>query len=85
MMWMDDAACREVDPELFFPDGAPKDVVQQAQQAKAVCQRCLVARECLTWAIDTDQVNGIWGGQNLRERRRQKRRLVAVEQRRQAA
>jgi hypothetical protein len=46
------AACRGVDPEVFFPtaeDGLQLDA--QVAAAKAVCARCLVQSECLAWAL----------------------------------
>ncbi len=46
--WRMNAACRGVDPELFFPaaEGGPARDAQVAA-AKAVCARCPVRRECL--------------------------------------
>jgi hypothetical protein len=46
------AACRGVDPEVFFPtaqDGPQLE--EQVAAAKAVCARCLVRSECLAWAL----------------------------------
>jgi WhiB family transcriptional regulator, redox-sensing transcriptional regulator len=85
MSWMDDAACLGEDPELFFPDGPAKEVVLKGQLAKAVCRRCDVIGQCLSWAIETDQEIGIWGGLNLHERRHHKRRLAQSQRRSPAA
>ena len=74
MTWMDEAACLEEDPELFFPEATSKHKIMQAELAKAVCRRCPVMQTCLMWAIETEQTDGIWGGQNLRQRRYHKRR-----------
>jgi len=38
--WMEDAACRDTDPNLFFPVGTTGLAVEQAQNAKSVCQKC---------------------------------------------
>lgn len=63
------AACRDSDPELFFPigDGAPAR--RHIQRAKAVCARCRVSAQCLEWAVATGVPEGIWGGHTERERR----------------
>jgi WhiB family redox-sensing transcriptional regulator len=63
------AACRDVDPELFFPIGSGPIAEAQTARAKAVCQTCAVIRECLRWAVDTGQTEGVWGGTDVAERR----------------
>lgn len=59
MNWMDDAACTTTDPELFFPE---KEGWATAGMAKAICDVCLVAAECLRYALDNETHEGIWGG-----------------------
>lgn len=63
-MWQEDAACRTVDPELFFhPDqerGPNKD--ERTIKAKQICSTCVVVKECLSFAITTRQDFGVWGG-----------------------
>lgn len=62
--------CRH-DPELFFPAGREDSYLfrARAEQAKAICDSCPVAAECLTWALETGQDAGIWGGTTPSERR----------------
>ncbi len=60
--WRDIAACRHHDPELFFPVAAAGLALDQAEQAKQVCQRCPVREPCLRWALDRGVAFGIWGG-----------------------
>lgn len=54
----DRAACRDVDPELFF--------VRDTSKAKEVCDVCDVRDECLYFAAShiDEQVAcvGVWGG-----------------------
>jgi hypothetical protein len=50
----------------FFPDS---DDLAGISRAKAVCATCPVAAECLTWAIESNQPEGIWGGHTPKERR----------------
>lgn len=63
------AACRDRDPELFFPVGTGDPARRQTVAAKGVCRRCPVSDACLTWAVRTGQAEGIWGGRTPDERR----------------
>ena len=54
MDWRHRAACRDEDPELFFPIGNTGPALLQIEEAKAVCRRCDV-RECLQWALESGQ------------------------------
>ena len=72
--WREAAACMRVPYAVsFFPD--PNDLAG-ISQAKAVCAGCPVAAECLTWAIETHQPEGIWGGHTPKERRGIRRRWL---------
>ncbi|HIW96209.1 MAG TPA: WhiB family transcriptional regulator [Candidatus Corynebacterium gallistercoris] len=74
MDWRHKAICRDEDPELFFPVGNSGPALSQIAQAKLVCNRCPVARQCLSWAIESGQDAGVWGGMAEDERRALKRR-----------
>jgi len=74
--WRHDAACREEDPELFFPVGTSGPALRQAAEAKTVCHRCPVASNCLAWALATGQDAGVWGAMTEDERRAFKRRTA---------
>jgi WhiB family transcriptional regulator, redox-sensing transcriptional regulator len=78
MDWRHEAACREVDPELFFPIGNSGPALLQIEEAKQVCRRCSVMEECLRWAIDSGQDAGVWGGMSEDERRALKRRTIRL-------
>jgi WhiB family transcriptional regulator, redox-sensing transcriptional regulator len=71
--WRHHSACRDEDPELFFPVGTSGPALLQVEQAKAVCRRCSVIDECLRWAVDSGQDAGVWGGMSEEERRALKR------------
>ena len=73
--WRDDAACGDVDPETFFPDGDLVSIRLQVKAAKAVCRGCPVSATCLSWALASGQEFGIWGGLTEDERRHLQRRL----------
>lgn len=68
MHWSDRAACREQEPELFFPIGDSGPAHQQIEAAKAVCGRCPVIEACLQFALTTRQSSGVWGGLSEDER-----------------
>jgi WhiB family transcriptional regulator, redox-sensing transcriptional regulator len=78
--WRAAGACLSADPDLFFPiaGGAPS----AAQQAKAlrICDRCPVRQECLDFAMQMGEMQGIWGGttpdERIRTRRRRSRNRV---------
>lgn len=74
MDWRADAACRDEDPELFFPLGDTGPALLQIEDAKAVCRSCIVVSDCLTWALESGQDSGIWGGMSETERRSLRRR-----------
>lgn len=66
--WQEQAACAEVDPEIFFPEKGGS-----SREAKRICGRCEVRAECLEHALTRDERFGILGGLSERERRRLKR------------
>ena len=68
MDWRHQAACRDEDPELFFPVGNTGPALQQIEEAKKVCNRCSVINECLKWALESGQEAGVWGGLSEDER-----------------
>ncbi|MCF3119002.1 WhiB family transcriptional regulator [Streptomyces arenae] len=68
MDWLRRAACRNADPELFFPVGAQGPALRDVRAAKRICASCPVRRECLDWALTTGQTSGVWGGTSEEER-----------------
>lgn len=72
--WRALAACASEDPELWFPrglDGAHN--LDQIEAAKAVCRRCPVVADCLTFALDGGIGDGIFGGLTEPERAKVRR------------
>ena len=70
MDWRDYAACRDVDPDLFFPLGTSGASLPQIEEAKQICRMCPVCGPCLQWALDSGD-DGVWGGTTEDERRTQ--------------
>jgi hypothetical protein len=62
--WVEQAICSSTDAEVFFPERgmSPRD-------AKRVCYGCPVRQECLQYALETNQMYGVWGGLTEHERR----------------
>ena len=67
--WRTRAACRHIDPELFFPEGTAGPALEAANRAKRICATCPVQARCLNWALDHATAFGIWGGLGESERR----------------
>ncbi len=63
--WRQHAACRGLDPEIFYPASD-----EEAAVAKAVCGQCAVASTCLEYALGSRERDGVWGGATEKERRR---------------
>jgi WhiB family redox-sensing transcriptional regulator len=75
--WMEDAECKGMDPELFFPvrgDTAGRNA------ALAACAECMVRERCLEHAMAHNEKVGIWGGTTERQRR-----LIRIAQRKEHA
>lgn len=64
--WIFEGGCAGTDPELFFPEKGNS----HHAQARAICADCPVREACLSWALETRQSHGIWGGTTVNERRR---------------
>lgn len=60
--YLEDAACRGRDLDLFYAESGPA-----VTKAKASCAVCPVVRECRDWAVTREEF-GIWGGTTARER-----------------
>lgn len=63
--WRKHAACRGIDPEVFYPV-----TDEDAEEAKAICGACPVHQTCLEHALVHREREGVWGGATERERRR---------------
>ncbi|MEV7683236.1 WhiB family transcriptional regulator [Streptomyces sp. NPDC088341] len=74
--WRAGGACIGEDPELFFPIGTTGPSALQIEEAKAVCHRCSVMKTCRSWALESGQEHGVWGGLSEADRRSLKRRAA---------
>jgi WhiB family redox-sensing transcriptional regulator len=78
--WRQAAACREVDPELFFPE---QGQLPQTTRAKEVCAGCAVRGPCLDNALHgplaRDDRHGIFAGTTAHDRTRLRGRPAMAE------
>ncbi len=75
--WMEQGACLDADPEMFYPvDSRPEG----SEPAKRICASCPALQQCHVWALSHGESQGVWGGLSEAERRtitRQARRESA--------
>jgi WhiB family redox-sensing transcriptional regulator len=71
--WQHKAACRDLtDPdELFFPTAAEGTALGDEARsfAVAICAGCPVREQCLRFALETRQDDGVFGGATEAQRR----------------
>lgn len=61
--WADNAGCKGMDPNIFFPVD-----VDGEKRAISICMECQVRSDCLDHAIEQDEGDGVWGGTTANER-----------------
>lgn len=74
--------CRQVDPDMFFPEPDDPNRNHIIKMAKKACGVCPYQNQCLASALERDEKFGIWGGMTEQERRRLKRGVVLAEPKR---
>jgi WhiB family redox-sensing transcriptional regulator len=79
--WRAQAACRDTEPELFFPVGTTGMATDQIESAKRVCDHCDAQKACLEFALATNQESGVWGGTTEDERRKLRKQWLAARRR----
>lgn len=68
--WMLDALCRQIGGDLMYPERGESN-----HAAKRICGACEVRPECLAYALEHDEREGVWGGTSGTERRALRRAL----------
>ena len=79
--WREEAACRDTDPDLFFPIGTTGTALEQIDAAKTVCCSCPAQEACLEFALATNQESGVWGGTSEDDRRKLRKTWLAAQRR----
>lgn len=57
--WRDFGLCRQMDPDMFFPERRDSAIVVEAKKA---CSLCTVRMQCLDWHMSRPKEEGIGGG-----------------------
>lgn len=66
--WDERAACRNTDPDLFFPvESELGSEADAPEEAVAICSICQVRSECLGYALE-NRVRGVWAGTTMTQR-----------------
>jgi WhiB family redox-sensing transcriptional regulator len=68
--WREDALCLDYPTTIFFPANTPSET--RFDQAKGICKRCTVKKQCLKLAMNLQEDDdrwGVFGGMNPMERR----------------
>jgi WhiB family redox-sensing transcriptional regulator len=61
--WRDEANCKSLNKDLFFP----QKKMRVTSQAVEACKACPVVKECAEWSIK-HEIHGYWGGMTAHER-----------------
>lgn len=71
--WVQQAACRGADTEIWFSGRGDNALILLAKQ---ICETCPVVDPCREYGIEHSSLVGTWGGMSERQRRleRQRRR-----------
>lgn len=69
--WKANAACHGM-TDVFFPSRG-----ESIAEAREICRRCPVTRECLDYAMRHNEKFGVWSGTSERQRRRMRRQRAA--------
>jgi WhiB family redox-sensing transcriptional regulator len=81
--WKQRGACVGADPDDFHPKTTkrrktPASEDSMIARAKAICATCEVRAECLSYALDRPEKEGVWGGMAPEEREAVLKRRVRL-------
>ena len=68
--WQEEAACRDVNPDLFFAPEEERGMRRRARElvALSLCGTCPVQAECRRQAEAFGDTYGVWGGTTEHQR-----------------
>ena len=69
--WAAFAACRDRDPDVFFPFTADGEA-----EAIRICRGCPVQIDCLEFALEAKIRFGVWGGLTEKQRHTLRRQIA---------
>jgi WhiB family redox-sensing transcriptional regulator len=56
---------------IWFPEPGEHD---KLKKARSICSKCPVKKQCLEYAVETNQTIGIWGALSSRQLRAERKR-----------
>jgi WhiB family redox-sensing transcriptional regulator len=71
--WQSQGACLNADPDVFFPISVAGASATQIRTARAICAGCRVRSDCIDFALEHPEIQGIWGGTTDDERKKLRR------------
>lgn len=74
--WMEEAACKGLKTDLFFPEKGGNHALTDA--LKRLCDRCPVQPDCLSYALRANITDGLWGGTTPNARAKIRRQAMRV-------
>lgn len=72
--WMEFALCQEVGGDLWHPDEG-EGQTYATNRAIKICNACPVKEQCLDYAMENNEILGVWGGTTPSERKRMRKAL----------
>ena len=75
--WRRSAACRNTEPDLFFPVGTTGPAVDQIDAASVAATPAML-EPCLDSVLATNQESGFWGGTSEEERCKSRKAWLAA-------
>lgn len=70
--WRNKAYCKSVSTQIDFYSEDKHTI----KLAKSMCKQCVVAHECLAFAVINQEKYGVWGGFTPRERNKITRSII---------
>lgn len=58
----------------FPPKAAKREDLANLREARRICGECPVSKECLEYALETNEFYGVWGGMSWEQRKAERRR-----------
>jgi WhiB family transcriptional regulator, redox-sensing transcriptional regulator len=63
--------CMESDPEIFY--SGTEEMPRAWQDAVKMCKTCPVRAECAAYAVEAEEIFGVWGGLTANQRKQIRR------------
>lgn len=74
MSWASDAACKKVNPDLFYADHHTMEGRIMQSTALNICRKCSAREACMEYGLMYERY-GVWGGMTEIERHRYRQRV----------